>query len=761
MKKVYFFYSINFLAAFLLFQIELIIAKVLLPEFGGSYLVWSSCIVFFQFFLLLGYLYSHLVIQKIGVYRYRIFHLALIFAPLLTFPGSPLQKILPNNHLFLAADVFLNLLMSIGLVFFVLSTISIFSQSWLAESNLSERVNPYPLYAISNIGSFLALITYPFLYEYYFDLDIQLRIWRIVYFVFLAVYLIASVKIKCNKPVPHIGRVFDQQTVSLKQVNFEELRRTKLYWFLLAAAPVIVFLSVTNIISYEVAPCPLLWIIPLSIYLLSFALNFKQNPWRPLWINNKIHYILGFSAALFFITLRIRFPFFFIALAYFIFLFAVCMFCQSELYITRPKEKDGLTGFYVIIALGGFLGSMFVTWLAPVIFINSELEYLAGLLIISLALLIKNKAPVIKIPELRWIIYLVLIVILWPRVFLGYNLIGIIILYFVFKWVYKKIKDNSQLLTISLFSLLLAGVFNNGVWKTAGQQIYMLRNYYGMYNVVAEGNLVNFYSGTTLHGAQSIFREKMKEPLAYFHRNTPVGEVMESAFFNFQRIGIVGLGAGTLSAYGKQGQEIDFFELDPDVYKIADICFTYLADSAAKINYIFGDARIELVKSPVNYYDILIMDAFSSDSVPAHLLTTDAINEYKKHLKKEGVILFHISNRYLNFIPVLFSDAQKMNAYVSFKFNPVMNIKEAAMLSEWIAMTWDKNKADILTLKLGWRPDSDFINMKKVIPWSDNYTTIISIFKLHDLFNQIKSFNYLDCELGLWSTRLRSLLSKP
>ena len=248
-KKIYFLYAPSFLSAFLLFQIELIIAKIFLPKFGGSYLVWGSCLVFFQFVLLGGYWYSHVAIKKIGMYRYGILHSVILLLPLFFFPGRPLPEIIAHSGISLVFDVFLQLLRTIGPVFFVLSTISVVTQSWLAHSRLPEQSNPYMLYAVSNIGSFLGLLSYPFVFEFYFDLDVQLKIWRMLYFILLLSYLIALMAIRVEDRSVSGYRFFDKSRF-LRNYSFsDEFVRRRAYWFLLSAAGCIVFLAVTNIIT--------------------------------------------------------------------------------------------------------------------------------------------------------------------------------------------------------------------------------------------------------------------------------------------------------------------------------------------------------------------------------------------------------------------------------------------------------------------------------------------------------------------------------
>lgn len=743
MKKIRYFQLINFLSAFLLFQIELIIAKVFLPKFGGSYQVWGACMVFFQGVLLLGYFYSHLVVQKFGIYRYRPFHAILVILPLLSFSLMPLGDILPYSHLPLVIDIFLKLFLSIGLVFFVLSTVSIISQSWLAASELPEALNPYTLYAVSNLGSFLALFSYPFLFEAFFDLNLQIGIWRSIYFIFALLYLFTFKSVRCAKVLPKAAGFFNLSRL-LGQFKFSDSLREKLSWFLFALAAAMLFLSVTNILCYEVAPCPLIWIIPLGIYLISFTLTFKKDPFCPSWIKDKIHLTLGFSAAFFFLTQARALPMLITAAIYFISLFAICMFCQYQLYIRRPQDKEGgaLSGFYLIIALGSFIGSIIVTWLAPLVFVAAPLEYLAGLLAVALALVIEKKKPAFSIAELRWVIYAALLLVLWPRFFKSYNIFGLLMLYFVFKIVFGQLREKPWLVCLSLFSIILVALFTISLWTRKGRQVYTLRNYYGIYNVAARNGLLTFYSADTIHGSQFLAKTQENEPLSYFHRQTPVGKLLESKDFNLQRIAVIGLGAGVLAAYGRPGQQIDFFELDRDVYKVTDLCFTYLNNSAAKINYIFGDARITLSKAPYQYYDLLIIDAFSGDAVPVHLLTQEAIGQYRKHLNASGIILFHISNRYLDLAPVLFSNSRIVNASVSLNSNPHKN--SVYLGSIWVAMTWDKASDNILSGRLGWKKEGVDLRLKRVRPWTDAYSNIPSIFAIDGIIGELRNFRPFD-----------------
>jgi spermidine synthase len=726
MEKIFILDVLIFQAAFLLFQIELIISKIVLPIFGGSYLVWGACVVFFQTMLLLGYLYSHLIIKKLGIFRYRYFHLILLLMPLLFFPGRPLPTINAHPWVPMPIDVFFQLLKSLGLVFFVLSTTSIIFQGWLAVSELPERQNPYILYAASNLGSFVALLSYPFLFEATLDLNAQLLIWRWGYLLFLGLHLIVfrivGVSQKIIEPKP------DSIPINSKE---------RLRWLLLSAAGVIMFLSVTNIITYEIAPIPLLWIIPLCIYLVSFVLVFKKHPWYPDWIKENFHLTVGFSILLYFLIQKIRFPLLFELLGQFFFLFIICMFCQGELHKHKPKDTQGLTIFYLIISCGGFLGGILVSWIIPLIS-TTMIEYLVGLFLISLALIVEEKKARIGWYASRLLVYIILFLTLWPTVFQRYNIFGLIIIIFTFKFVYSQLKTRPRAFYLSLLIVLCLDFFTEAPWRNI-IYIYKHRNFYGIYKVYDKDKKRFLGHGTTLHGAQYLDEKRQKVPLTYYHRLTPVGKLMTSDLFNFSRVGLVGLGAGSLASYAKPSQTFDFFEIDPDIYKIATNYFTYLKNSSGKLNFIFGDARLSLNKILDKRYGLLIIDAFSGDSVPIHLLTKEAIAQYRNCITDNGIILFHTSNRYLDLAGVLFGNARLLNAYACIRSNRESTNRDA-FASEWVAFTWDADIFEKLISKLKWsQPDSKRV-IKNFRPWTDKYTNLSRLIRLRDLLSEIKNF---------------------
>ncbi|MDO8489247.1 MAG: fused MFS/spermidine synthase, partial [Candidatus Omnitrophota bacterium] len=303
---------------------------------------------------------------------------------------------------------------------------------------------------------------------------------------------------------------------------------------------------------------------------------------------------------------------------------------------------------------------------------------------------------------------------------------------------YSNLIKYPRAFLISILVILFIAPFIDSEWCISNY-VYEHRNYYGIYKVYKENGAYLLMNGTTIHGLQFKDKERENLPVSYYHKLTPVGELLGSSKISFKNIGIIGLGTGGLAAYAQGDQVIDYFEIDPDVYFISQNLFTYTKNSKGKINFNFGDARIKIKETANSRYDILIVDAFSGDSIPVHLLTTEAIEEYRKHLKSSGLILFHISNRYLDFVPVLFSNANYVNAYGCYKDNKEGKKDYSLFGSSWFALSWDGNLFNKLVGEYSWikyNPGKD----RLIRPWTDKYSDMISIISLNDLFGPLKNF---------------------
>jgi spermidine synthase len=417
------------------------------------------------------------------------------------------------------------------------------------------------------------------------------------------------------------------------------------------------------------------------------------------------------------------------------------MFCHYELYRIRPSSNQGLTKFYLAISSGGMLGGMFVTWVAPLLF-SSTYEFIVGIILALIAFALNHKFEKLPQRQIRFIIYLLLLVICWPFVFKqGYNVFGVTLLALTYGWIFSCLKKKPWSMVVGVACLFCALFFVQKQW---GANIvgFRMRNYYGIYRISGLNNAIYFSHGNTMHGVQYIDEKRKNEPLAYFNPGSPVGKLLTSDQFAFRNMGFIGLGAGTLAAYGKPGQEIDFYEIDRDVFLIADNFFTYLKNSKAKLSYIFGDARITLKKAKADSYDLLVIDAFSGDSIPIHLITVEAINEYRKVLKDKGVILFHITNNFLDLAPVLYGNSEKTGSRVLLQYqDPTQEeqINKLYIFSYWVAMTWDNDSYERLKNKLAWMPVEN-TRVRKVRAWTDSYSNILSVLKIGHMLESLRFF---------------------
>ncbi len=717
---------INFLASFLLFQLELIVAKLVLPLYGGSYAVWGACVVFFQALLLLGYLYVHWAASNFPRSYFR-WHIVLFFVPLLVFPGRALVLSAPTSTLPLVVNVFGKLLATIGPVFFVLSTVSVFFQRWLISS-VNMRYDPYRLYAYSNLGAFAALLSYPVLFEYHFDLGIQQIIWRWSYTGFVFLSAVAYVAILLKEKTLETGKE-DQEKIS----GFEWTR-----WLLLGAAGSMIFLAATNILTYEVAPIPLFWTIPLSIYFFSFVLNFKKEPWCPRWVNTKIHIILAFAVMLFLFIQRKTFPFLIEFFSLCTVLFLLCMYCQNQLILHKAKTQSGLTRFYVTVSLGGFIGGLVVSWFIPLIF-SSFVEFPFALFIITLTVLMQEPGIRLKGAEVKEIVYALLVILAllaWPFFFKKYNVVSFVYLvtFICVMFVYLNRYRRSLVLAMAFFIVFLPRL--EELWSDQVDTIRR-RNYYGVYDIERKGALKMLSHGMVIHGLQYVEFPHSRIPLSYYGYTSGVGELLRDERLPWKDTAAIGLGVGTIAAYAGPSQTIDFFELDPDVYSIAKTHFGYLGMAAGEVNVFIGDARLQLERS-AKRYDFIISDAFSGDSVPFHLLTVEMMNEYRAHLKERGVVAFHITNRYLDLWPVLARTASEAGAKSCIKF---FKGKGAVLDSLWLAMTWDEDTFSHLISELRWQ-EARRETVENYRPWTDDYSNVFKIFKLNELVNDVKNFRY-------------------
>ncbi|MBF0177766.1 MAG: fused MFS/spermidine synthase [Magnetococcales bacterium] len=715
--------GIAFGAAFLLFQMELIAAKALLPRFGGSFLVWSMAVVFFQGILILGYLAVHLGIRLLGIRRW--FHLYLLLL-LLTIPAlvtglptllHPVPQLADTPFL---PRLLLTLFLSTGPVFWALSTLGVGTQKWLAASGLPEATNPFSLYGISNLGAFAALFSYPLLVEPHLTLVQQITVWQLGY-VLLTLVQWAAFPIRFPLPQQEVisaptGKIFG---------------RERSIWFLLSAAGNALYLATTNLITMDLASVPLLWTLPLGVFLGSFWLTFKARPWYPEWLRTRFY--LAVPVGIFLFLLQIKgIDLASVVLSIFLHLltlFLLCMACLGELHRFRPRDPQQMTGFYLTVAVGGFAGTLLVGWLVPASGIPVLIEYPCAMLLAVLALALDPAARPLHFRDGFWVAAMVLVLLGWPLfsvdgISLQGNLLSMLLAVPTL-FIFSALRDKPRPLALTLLAVVLIVPFSDDLAPDRSLT-YRHRNHYGIYQIFTKNDRRILKHGSTYHGAQWLDSRRRNIPQLYYHPVTPVGRLLESGAISLHNMAIVGLGTGSLAAYARPGQSMTFFELDPDDGAIARDHFSYLRESRGDIQIRFGDARLSLEEMPNQIYDLLVVDAFNSDSIPIHLLTTEALRAYRRTLRPDGLILFHVSNRFLDLTTALWTNGRFVGAQTLSLANPPPESADAEP-SRWVAMSWSSATVEKLVDPLGWSLLNDQDNPPLSRPWTDDYSNLISV----------------------------------
>lgn len=594
-------------SACLLFLVQPLVSKLILPWFGGSSAVWITCLLFFQAGLLLGYLYAHVLTHRVSTRRQTVIHAGLLVVSLGTLPILPNARWQPAPGQDPTWLVFGALAAAAGLPYVLLSSTTPLLQSWYAQTNSGAL--PYRYFALSNTGSLVALLGYPILVEPYLTGHRQAWMWSLAFAAF-AVLCVGVAVLATRKRAELKPRAF-------AETNGRTSRVQMLLWVSLAACASTLLLAVTNLLTQNIAPMPLLWVLPLSIYLLTFILCFESERWYkrvlflPLMLpalgclvagagplsNQKFSVVLPLLCAA---------------------LFVCCMPCHGELARAKPPARQ-LTAFYLCLAAGGALGGLFVAVVAPHFF-NAMYEYPVAF--VSCAVL--------------------LLIVLWRE-----------------RRNWKNRELGFALWMGGLAATFLLSLYGGlETWRNLGSAVVLERNFYGalrVQDVLDRRNRVRELThGTITHGVQFRNPGRRNVPTTYYGRDSGIGltwQVLERT--GPLRMGVVGLGAGTLAAYGRGGDTLRFYEINPLVVGIAKTRFTFLADCPAHNDVVLGDARLSMAHEASRQFDILVIDAFSGDAIPVHLLTREAFAMYWRHLKPDGVLAVHVSNRFLNLAPVV------------------------------------------------------------------------------------------------------------
>ncbi len=603
-----------FLSAFLLFQIQPIVAKMILPWFGGASSVWSVCLVFFQVELLLGYAYVHWLHEKVAARRQPMVHgvLLLLSVAMLPVTADPAWK---GSTLAPGLSVLAVLAIAVGAPYLMLSTTGPLMQTWYARSfpNAGTEAKPYRLYALSNLASMLALLSYPVLVEPLLPVGTQATLWSAAYVAFVATCLATAFFTRRRMDAfasPAVSSVAAAEVDGAPPPGWKEC----LLWIGLAATASMLLLAMTRHLTQDVAPVPFLWIAPLSIYLLSFILCFDAPRYyvRPLFL---AALPLAFFALDRVLDSGMEVPTLIALIC--VSLFVFCMVCHGELVRRKPPVRY-LTLFYLMLSIGGALGGLLVGLVAPAIF-TAYFELPIGLFLCAA----------------------LVVAVLWRDLRTAWRVVLVIAL-LAYGW---------RLAEISL-------EYVQGYRK-------VVRNFYSQLRIddVSDdvlGPKRKMVHGRINHGEQFRDIKLLKEPTAYYCEKSGIGRAIRSLQPSHPtlHIGIVGLGAGTLAAYGRAGDTMRIYEINEQVLELARSDFTFLSDSAATITPVLGDGRLMLERDAPQHFDLLAIDAFSGDSIPAHLLTLEAMQTYFAQLKPEGVLAFHITNRYLDLQPVMVAAAQ-------------------------------------------------------------------------------------------------------
>ena len=728
------FASTLFSSALLMFVLQPLFGKLLLPLLGGTPAVWNSCMVFYQSVLFLGYLYAHLLGTRLKSNHQIIVHLAVISLSFLALPVGLPENLIPPTESNPTFWLFSTLALAIGLPFFVLSTTAPLIQKWFAHVGHKDSHDPYFLYAASNTGSLVSLLIYPFLIEPNWGLNAQQSDWTLGY-VGLCLLIAA-----CGFALWKNYQSIENENVTISASNAPPLSwKTKFYWGALAFVPSSLLLGLTNFISTDIASVPLLWIIPLTVYLFSFVVVFsrwndKSHAW---FVRLQPIFLIPFVAYAFINPADL--PYWMYLFFHVIAFFFAIMVCHGELAAQRPHSSH-LTTYYLIMSFAGMLGGMFNTFVAPFVF-NGIYEY--PLMIIA-ALLLRPSLKKLSFKET------------------SFQLIDPLLLLIIGVGIYFSVSNLTDyfdgvvislcVLTIAVYFLRqrvvayagLMGVIISAAMSLHHAESHTLmqeRTFFGVM-AVRESVLTDekgqpemyheLFHGTTKHGAQRLIPTESKTPLTYYSRPSPMGQLFKT--FDAQNanwnIGVVGLGAGALACYAKSSQTWTLYEIDPLVVDIAKnpAYFSYLSQCSPNAVSEIGDARLSIQNKPDGTFDLLMMDAFSSDAVPTHLLTREAIELYFKKLKPNGILAFHITNRHLLLKKVVSIHAEEMHlAALINEFKPQTDAP-LIVATDWVVLAKNPEMLKPLqTSQIGsWQKMPLYFDMPA---WTDDFTNIVSIWK--------------------------------
>jgi hypothetical protein len=680
-RSPYWFATAILLGAFLSFQVQPVISKCILPWFGGTPAVWTTCMLFFQVLLFGGYAYAHLLKTYLQPRQQGLIHLILLFNAALMLPIEPSVAWKPTGSEMPASYLLWILAAHVGFPYFVLSSTAPLSQAWFSYQDNSDRV--YRLYGLSNAGSLLALLSYPFVVEPFLSVSRQSVVWSLMFCGFVLVQSVIAIGMLTRNPMESVFE--DVESVPLKSIGLPW--NLRLAWLALPALASTTLLVVTNHICQDIAVIPLLWVLPLSIYLISYIVCFDSPRWykpRLIAVATLIG-VLGIQA-----TSVLPSSLHLIAeiLSYMIMLSGVCLLAHGEVARIKPPSQL-LTQYYMLISAGGAIGGLMVAVVCPTV-LNTYAELPAIVALVTalslVVLFVRNGWTETESD--------------WPAV--------------------KRL----NFVAVALAVLPLASVLLTSREKTIASE----RNFFGVLRIKHDDIGTRLVHGNTIHGLQ-LYGERSSQPTTYYGPHSGIGRAISILQEQCQklRIGVVGLGCGVLATYGRPDDRFDMIEINPAVFEIADEHFSFLRDSKAEIHNHLGDGRLVLERMVDVKFELLVLDAFSSDSIPTHLLTLEAMSLYKQRIADEGVLAIHISNSHLNLhslVHRLSKESGLDSRVVRSRSDRQIGIEDAL----WIVITkpghflWNHS---LLTHAAGPTPD-DFENGPL---WTDQHQNLVSVLR--------------------------------
>ncbi|MDX1564470.1 MAG: fused MFS/spermidine synthase [Phycisphaeraceae bacterium] len=692
-----------FLSAFLLFQVQPIIARYILPWYGGSSAVWTTCMLFFQVMLLVGYAYAHALRLWLKPRHQVWVHLALMGLSLSLLPISPDVALKPVGPQEPTGGILLLLIVSVGMPYLVVSSSGPLLQHWFARSYPGR--SPYRLYALSNVGSLLALLSYPFLVEPTLELGQQAVIWTVGY----VLYVIGAAV--CGGWVHRraAGMTPDESDAEAPVESAPPTWQCRLMWVMLAACGSAALLAVTNQVCQDIAVVPFLWILPLSLYLVSFIICFDREIWyaRFIWVPA---FVLSLSLAVVALSLGSDASIYLQVIAFNLFLFCTCMVCHGELVKTKP-DPSRLTSFYLLISLGGALGGAFVSLAAPRLFSSGYWEMhtvmLAVYILLGWRLMAGRPWGSGRPPKWVWMT-------VWVAGAGGLS-------FFLSQHVGSK-RENLLAVSRNFYGVLRVREYNRLGPDDPPDTLEAVKKDIAWQRTLAHGGIQ--------HGSQLMDPRFRRWPTSYYGRGTGVFLAIKEQPLQTRglHVGVVGLGTGTLAALARPSDRFEYYEINPEVVRICRTYFTYLSDSPAPIRISLGDARIvmeqQLAEEGGRQFDVLVIDAFSSDAIPIHLLTAEAMQLYIRHLKRDGILAVHISNRHLNLRPVVRALADQVGRkalWINNDEDPSRSVSN----SDWVLVTSNRL---FLSLKQVRDRVEPWLDERKIL-WTDDFHSLVGVLR--------------------------------